>query len=648
MVEDDGPSDKYRPRPDDSPPQPPAPARADGGGMSMINNEMYIEAIRSSGYNDTAMALGELIDNSLQAKASKVDVLIAESHNKVGKKRSWQAHEIAVLDNGIGMDEFLLQRALRLGDGDHHKDEYGMGKFGVGLPQASISQAKRIDVWSWQDGVESAKHAYIDLGDREWVKRLEIMPADDEDIPHKWLDNSRISGKTGTLVVWSVMDEISWIKASTIYSNSNFLVGRMYRNWLTTDNKEGKQKALIQLISFDHSGRVERPSWIYKPNDPMYMLNRSSGMKSSTKRNVKFEKWGEPLEEEYIVTLTKKNEEGEEYNVEQVEKVTIGFSLAPKELREPHDGTDAGNLDYGKHMKKNIGVSIMRSGRELELETKFVSSKDPRNRWWGAEVHFSPGLDKILGVTNNKQHAKKLSAVANKDWDDFEEGKETDLQIKKRLKIEDPGLYICLDIATKVRNNISKMMETIAKARTSSKSGRKKRHADSPERKGTEATKVRKEEGHEGESDPDEKELSKDERMERLEEFLQKIEADNPSEALGDITDTGLKYTFAHAYLDSSDAFFTVDGIAGAIVITLNRAHAAYSELFDTLQLDTSDKTPQELNQMLLRANSSLLLMLIAWSRLEDESSGGAKIRIKDIRNDWGRMSRDFLLFGKE
>ena len=191
------------------------------------------------------------------------------------------------------------------------------------------------------------------------------------------------------------------------------------------------------------------------------------------------------------------------------------------------------------------------------------------------------------------------------------------------------------------------MMGTIEKTRTSSKSGPKKRHADSPERKGTEATKVRKEEGYEGESDPEE-ELSKDERLDRLKEFLQRIEADNESEALGDIMDSGLKYTFASAYLESSDAFFTVDGIAGAIVITLNRAHVAYNELFDTLQLDTSDKTPQELNQMLLRANSSLLVMLIAWARFEDESTGGAKIRIKDIRNDWGRMSRDFLLFGKE
>jgi len=619
------------------------------GSVPMINNEMYFDSIRSSGYNDTAMALGELIDNSLQARATKVDVLIAESQNRVGRagRRSWQAHEIAVLDNGIGMDPALLQRALRLGDGEHKNDEYGMGKFGVGLPQASINQAKRIDVWSWQNGIESAKHAYIDGGDREWVKKLAILPPDDMEIPRKWLDNSRISGKTGTLVVWSNLDRITWTKAQTIYRNSEFLVGRMYRNWLTTDNLEGKQKALIRLVSFDNSGREERDSWIYKPNDPMYMLSRSSGMKSITKRKVRFEQWGEPIVLQYVVPLTKKNEDGEEYIVEQEEEVTLKFSLAPKELREPHNGTDAGNLDYGKHAKKNIGVSVMRAGRELELETKFVTSKDPRNRWWGAEVHFSPGLDTVLGVTNNKQHAKRLSDFANKDWDDFEEDGETDLQIKKRIKDEDLKQYICLELATKIRNNISKMMGTIEKTRTSSKSGAKKRHADSPERKGTEATKVRKEEGYEGESDPEE-ELSKDERLDRLKEFLQRIEADNESEALGDIMDSGLKYTFASAYLESSDAFFTVDGIAGAIVITLNRAHVAYNELFDTLQLDTSDKTPQELNQMLLRANSSLLVMLIAWARFEDESTGGAKIRIKDIRNDWGRMSRDFLLFGKE
>ncbi len=618
--------------------------------ISMINNKMYIDAIRfSGGYNNTAMALGELIDNSLQAGATKVDVIVAESQVRTGRSRAWQIQEIAVLDNGSGMDSSLLQRSLRLGDGDHHKDKLGMGKFGVGLPQASVSQAPRIDVWSWQNGIDSAKHAYIDMEDEDWVRKLAIEWPDDMEMPSKWLDNSKISEDSGTLVVWSNLDNISWKKAETIYNNSQEIVGRMYRNWLTTDNSAGKQKAVIQLLSFDDSGREEREGWMFRPNDPMYLLSRSSGMRSTTKRDVKFSKWGEVVELEYVIPVKLEDEDGVSYFAESKEKVSLRFSLAPKELREPYEGTDAGNLDYGKHAKKNIGVSIMRSGRELKLETKFVTSKDPRNRWWGAEIQFGPGLDRILGVTNNKQDAKRLQENANKDWDDFEErGKdETDLQIKKRLKDEDLSTYICLDIATRVRNHISKMLLTIQKAKTSSKSGRK-RHADSPERKGTEATKVRKEEGHQGESDIEEDSMSKEERFEKIKEFLNRIDADNTDEALGDIIDSGLKYSFAHAYQSDVDAFFSVDGVAGSIVITLNRSHAAYNELFETLQMDTDGKTPQELNQMLLKAQASLLTMLIAWARNEDEASLGAKIRLKDARNDWGRMTRDFLLFGKE
>ena len=618
-----------------------APVDVDDEDMDMFNAEMMVEAARSSGYKDTAMALGELIDNSLQAGSTKVDVLVSEKNVKVRSRRVWQVAEIAVLDNGCGMDPVLQQRALRFGDGEHHKQRGGMGKFGVGLPQASISQARRIDVWAWQNGIKSAKHTYIDLADKKWKKRGKILAADDQMIPSKWLEQGGgTAGKSGTLVVWSDIDNLHWTKASSIYSNSDFLVGRMYRNWLTTNNKEGKAKARIRLVSFDEDGKEDRDGWYFKPNDPLYRLPRSSGMESTTKRTVLFERWGDPIEKDYTI----EDDGGEIF----VETVTIRFTLAPKALREPHDGKNAGELDYGKHAKKNIGVSIVRAERELELDDRFGVTKDPRNRWWGAEISFCPGLDTILGVTNSKQRAENLSSVANKDWEDFSEDNETAGQTRKRLKEENYPQFICLDIATTVTSNINKMMRTIEKTPTSSKSGRKKRHADSPERKGTEATKVRKVEGLEGQSDPDE-ELSKEERMERLREFLKNIDVESSDidENIGDILDAGLKYTFAHAYLES-DAFFVVDGIAGAIGITPNRSHAAYKELFETLGADTTDKTPQELNQMLLKANSAVLLMLIAWSRLEDEASGNAKIRYKDTRNDWGRITRDFLLFGKE
>tara|TARA_B100001250_G_scaffold280570_1_gene242902 strand:- start:9934 stop:11832 length:1899 start_codon:yes stop_codon:yes gene_type:complete len=621
--------------------------------ISMINNKKYAQSlIDGSGYDDTAMALGELIDNSIQAKAKNVDVMVAEAFVRAGtgKRRSWQVHEMAVLDDGIGMNPSLLQRALTLGDGDHHMESEGMGKFGVGLPQASISQAKRVDVWSWKDGLDSAKHAFIDLSDEDWLDNFEVQYPDDEPIPQKWLDNSNIQSKAGTLVVWSICHGLSWVTAAAIQSNSEFLVGRMYRNWLTTDNKEGIQRAKIRLVAFDHEQREERPTTHYKANDPLYLLSKSSGMKSTTKRKIRFEKFGDPVTLDYLVTLTKQDDDGNEYNIQKEEQVTLNFSLAPKELREPYNGTLAGNLDYGRHAKKNTGVSIMRAGRELKLESKFITNlgKDPRNRWMGASIEFSPGLDKILGVTNDKQDAKKLVSVADQDWEDFADGKETALQIKERLKDSNYDLYVRLDIATNVRKHLNQMRQMIERTPVQTTKPKKVRHSNTPERKGTEATKIRQEEtGKITASDEEEKNLSKGERISRIEDFLDGIDADNKTTVLGDIKDSGLKYSFAHAFLDT-DAFFTVDGVAGSIIITLNRSHAAYKELFQTLAADTENMTPEQINEMLKKANMSLLIMMIAWSRLEDEASGGAAIRLKDTRSDWGRMSRDFLLFGKE
>ena len=98
--------------------------------MSMVNPEVWVNSVRSSGYRDAAMAIGELIDNSIQAGASEVEVLVKEAFVKSGSRNTWQVQEIAILDNGKGMDATLLQRALRFGDGDHHHDAGGMGKFG--------------------------------------------------------------------------------------------------------------------------------------------------------------------------------------------------------------------------------------------------------------------------------------------------------------------------------------------------------------------------------------------------------------------------------------------------------------------------------------------------------------------------------------
>ena len=620
------------------------------GRMSMINPEMWVNSVRSSGYRDAAMALGELIDNSIQAGASEVEVLVMESLATSGTRRTWQVQQIAVLDNGKGMDALLLQRALRFGDGEHHKDGEGMGKFGVGLPQASISQAKRIDAWSWQNGVGSAKHTFIDLSDPDWVKEASILPADEMPIPGEWLSNATNIGETGTLILWSQLDRLAWKKAETIFNNSDFLVGRMYRNWLTSKPQEDLDQCSIRLTSFDANGIETRGRWTYSANDPMYLLQDNSANPSSeTGRKVLFESAGSERRLTFVVTdangVAKLDEQGKAI----MSDIVIRCSMAPNKLREAFEGKNAGLTDYGKHAKKNIGVSVMRAQRELTLSTSFDISKDPRNRWWGISVEFGPEFDDVLGVTNNKQDAENLATVAKQTWEDVCLEDETHVQAKERMKEENYPQYVCLEVASRVNKEISIAMKLIGKSTPGKKKG-KKRHEDSPERRGTEATKERIEDtGKKTENDEVEEELTKEEKMEKIQSFLENLEIDAGSveETLGEIIASGLKYSINHAHMDN-DAFFTVDSVGGAILITLNRNHVAFNELFSSLETDTKDATPQQLDQLIMRAHSALMLMLISWARLEDEASGGMLVRLQDTRKDWGRIARDFLMFGRE
>jgi hypothetical protein len=427
-------------------------------GMSMINPTMWVNSVRSSGYRDAAMALGELIDNSLQAGASDVEVLVKEKLTLNGNRRTWNVQEIAVLDNGKGMDPVLQQRALRFGDGDHHKTSGGMGKYGVGLPQASISQAKRVDVWSWQDGVASAQHTFINLNDADWVKRAMILPADSTPIPQEWLANAEIVGDSGTLVVWSTLDRLAWKKAETIYINSDFLVGRMYRHWLSSESDADVPNAQISLRAFDAEGVEPRGEWQFTPNDPLYLLKDNAANPSKqTKREVLFDKVGIVKELPFKFV----NEEGD--TIESTVKITS--TMAPRELRDPYgpSAMNAGSTDYGTHVRKNIGVSIVRANRELTLSTSFAIDKEKRHRWWGIQVEFSPELDEILGVTNNKQDAENLSSVARRSWDDYQEGNETQIQARKRVRDENYSQFVCIEIAHEVNKQISSIMTTIKK-----------------------------------------------------------------------------------------------------------------------------------------------------------------------------------------
>lgn len=602
----------------------------------------FLESIRSSGYKNVARALAELVDNSIQAGASDVDILVSEHEVTPNEYTVSRVNEIAVLDDGEGMDKDLLRRSLRLGDGTHFEDTGGIGKFGVGLPQASVSQAKRIDVWTWQEGVENAYHAYIDLDDEEWVNNMEIPePEQGIEIPGKWKEMSEFNQDSGTLVVWSHVDRVNWKKGKTIYKNSENLIGRMYRNWIHPDTDQPDASISLKVYN-EEKGEVAQ-TWEFKPNDPLYLMNDTNVELPDGVPDPMFERVGD-MKKVYKVT----QRDGETTE----EEVVLTFSICKPEARKRVDGAPAGSASHGKHAKDNMGLSIIREGRELLLDRGWTS-KDPRNRWWGLQIEFGRKMDDIFGVTNNKQGADRLVEIANSDWDDYAEPGESTQETRERLKEEDFPTFVCLDLKSdieKVISDLSSKVEEIGEYNVDDEDDgeKKSRHEDTPERVGTEVTKDRKKKGQSGESDEQEG-LSKDEKEAEIETRLSEQGLDEATieQVKGDVVDYGLKFSFVEKRLASSQ-IFSVEPTAGSIIIGINKDHLAYDELFSSLNLESEEElTEEEAAKKLKAANTALKLLLEAWARMEDEESDEKRHQLRDIRDDWGRVARDFLTRNK-
>ncbi len=385
----------------------------------IVPAHLVVHAMRDNGYKNAAYALAELIDNSIQAGATTVELLCAERNSNVGQRQRSRIHQIAVLDNGKGMDSDVLKIALQFGNGTNlaSTNQTGMGKFGMGLPSASISQCTRVEVWSWQNGIESALYTYLDVEQIRTGQQKTIPEPSYHSIPNLWRTVGQSFGKSGTLIVWSDLDRILWRTAQAIIDNSEFLVGRMYRRFLANGD------VVIRLVNCDAdypTNKIQEKNAL--PNDPLYLMSKTSCPAPFDNKPM-FEPWGgEDFEFNYTINFRGENH-----------VVTTRFTIASEEARE---GFNPGAKPHGEHAAKNVGVSIIRAGRELDLDQGWMIQYDPVERWWGVEVEFPPALDDLFGVTNNKQAARNFSESRRLDLETLQKDKTT---VEAMRELEEDG-----------------------------------------------------------------------------------------------------------------------------------------------------------------------------------------------------------------
>lgn len=156
-----------------------------------------MESMRSMGYS-LGSALADLIDNSIAARAGQVEI----------EFRPFDEPYMAVIDDGKGMLPDQLDEAMRHGSRSplDLRAEGDLGRFGLGLKTASLSQCKRMTVVSLCDQKLSARCWDMDIvhDRKKWVL-LELDQDEAGDIPH--VDRLKSRGH-GTIVLWQKLDRL--------------------------------------------------------------------------------------------------------------------------------------------------------------------------------------------------------------------------------------------------------------------------------------------------------------------------------------------------------------------------------------------------------------------------------------------------------
>jgi len=145
-----------------------------------------------------ATAVADIVDNSIAAQASLIDIQFVWAESK---------SRIEILDDGLGMDERTLEQAMRLGGKDplEKRAAHDLGRFGMGLKTASLSQCRSLTVASLKSESTILRWDLDILASGNGQDWLLLEGATNE--AQEALD--RLSRqRNGTLVVWEKLDRI--------------------------------------------------------------------------------------------------------------------------------------------------------------------------------------------------------------------------------------------------------------------------------------------------------------------------------------------------------------------------------------------------------------------------------------------------------
>src|SRR6266568_547490 len=388
----------------------------------LFNAKQALMSQRRNGYRNTAVAAREIVDNAVEAGAKSVHIVFETKRH--GTKDI--VTSIAFIDDASGMVPDMARYALSWGGGTHFDEPGFIGRFGFGLPNSSINQTLRTEVYTRTDKAEKITKAWLDASDVPEHGLQTIPPPETGELPafvRKYLDRNGMKFECGTVVVWVEPDRLTYRTPASLKEHLLDDFGVTYR-YLLRDFDLQVETAKVEPVD---------PLFL-EPAARYHMPEEDGGAQKVAERSLAVKLYrddvvgGLHLQKLDATEVEKlKGPKPSKGNVLavgtiyiRVARLPLGFAVGRKGEGgiEPLD-------EFAKHRfeirQSRRGMSFVRGGREIETVDVFPrSGRDVSSGlgdWpllqsyayhWGIEVRFGAELDDVFGITNDKQRVRPI------------------------------------------------------------------------------------------------------------------------------------------------------------------------------------------------------------------------------------------------
>lgn len=558
-----------------------------------------LRSLRESGYTLPA-ALGEVVDNAIEADANEIEIYLEES---TGGKRKAHISRIAIADDGDGMGtdvdgRDILQHYLQLGYSTRYMSVTTIGKFGVGAKLGALSFARRVDVWTRTDEETEWRHAHFDLDEavdaEARSESVTIAAPDSEQVPEDF--EFLLPEGSGTLVLWSKVDRLEhgrWEEdANKLRVEVEKELSRIFRYFLNGGIAIRVNETPI--LAHDPLMLMER-TWTDKVLSDA-AANSDDGEESASKKDHF---------EATVVGRSKLKIAGK--------SADLTVTLYPPEVTRKR-GSGGDNFAKKLRVPDNQGrISFVRMKREINYTSvpySFKTAVLDADRHIGIEVAFTPELDEYFGVRNVKR------------------GVEPHGDLRKQLREKLAGFI------EEARAERERRWGEVSR-QTQETEGEHRDIVDAADAANKRLPKSRAKD-EEGPRDRDD----------LLKDLAADVGKDDPKDQDEYVDDMRDKAFVVESVDSPGSSFIDIQHIESQVIIRINTRHRFYRELYQPLK-EMSEQDPGVVSgtdavETARRAREALTLLLMAYGKAESMNESPRKA-YGDLRNYWGMFLESLL-----